>query len=365
METSTPLSKQLYDNTLDLYKSLGYTLLSEADNDTSFVNTFEELTEKIAQAIENPDEIWNTANMVKRIFKREYRNPNYADTPIIACTDHLLDKLDSCYLTEEQECAKKKLKETLEVELSKAMVDLDASQEGGFSPNPYNIYEMCPFDVMGRETTRSLIKLDSAVTDEEIMEALINIGRLNSAMENQFYVMEGSTIAKKARNLSRKASKAEAHVISTAGNTINQVRKAGKEAVTPMEKFISSSMEKIKKADANERRNIIIQGGVYPKVWRWLKRGIGLLIGGAAGVAFSPAAIATGIAFIGWVASDKLLDKRERAKILRELEDEIQIVNEKIDDSRGDENKQKKYELMRIRNDLKRTQDKIRLGLKY
>ena len=39
--------------------------------------------------------------------------------------------------------------------------------------------------------------------------------------------------------------------------------------------------------------------------------------------------------------------------------------NEKIDDSRGDDNKQKKYELMRIRNQLQRTSDKIRHNLKY
>ena len=77
------------------------------------------------------------------------------------------------------------------------------------------------------------------------------------------------------------------------------------------------------------------------------------------------AAIVSGIIFIGHIATDKYLDKKERAKLLRELEDEIQICNEKIDDSRGDDNKQKKYELMRIRNQLTRTSEKIRLGLKY
>ena len=239
------------------------------------------------------------------------------------------------------------------------------SEGPGFNPNPYGPYDLCPFDMMQRHTTRGLIQLDNATTDEEIMEALIYMGRLNVVMESQFYVTEGSTIAKKAREMSRSANKAEAKAIKNVGGTISQVRKAGKEAITPMEKFINSSIEKIKKADQNERRNILIKGGILPKVWRWLKRGIVLIAGGAAGAVFTPAAIATGIAFIGWVASDKYLDHRERSKLLKELEDEIQIVNEKIDDSRGDENKQNKYELMRIRNDLKRTQDKIRLGLRY
>lgn len=362
----TNLSKTLYDNTSDLYKSLGYTLLSEADNDdASFVDSFEGLTDKIASAIENPSKAWEVANMVKRIYKREYRNPNYVDTPIIGCVDHLMDRLDSCHLTDKQKAAKDNLSNFLEAAVQEAVEDLQESEMGGFTPNPYNIYENCPFDVMSRNTARGLIKLDEAVTAEEITEALMNLGRLNIAMESQFYVMEGNVITKGARELSRNVNKAEAKVIKSAGGTISQIRKAGKEAVTPMEKFINSSIEKIKKADANERRNIIIKGGCLPKVWRWLKRAIVMIVSGTAGTVFTPAAIATAIAFIGWIASDAFLDKKERAKILRELEDEIQIVNEKIDDSRGDENKQKKYELMRIRNDLKRTQDKIRLGLKY
>ena len=41
------------------------------------------------------------------------------------------------------------------------------------------------------------------------------------------------------------------------------------------------------------------------------------------------------------------------------------MVEEKIEDSRGDEDKSKKYELMRIRAKLKKDIDRIQLGLKY
>lgn len=359
-----PLNKRLYDNTSDLYKSLGYRLLSEADNDVDgmFVDSFSGLVDKIASAIEDPSQAWDVANMVKRIYKRECRNPDYADVPILECVDHIMEKADACGLTEQQKSAKVQLEKQLEAAVTQGVNDLEEC--GGFNPNPYNFYDLCPVDVMGRNTTRGLIQLDDAVSDEQITEALLYMGRLNVAMENQYYVTESSTLARKARELSRNANKKEAKMIKKQG-TLKQVAKAGKEAITPMEKFINSSIEKVKEADKNERRNIIIKGGMVPKVWRWLKRGIALTIGGTAGVIFTPAAIATAIAFIGWVASDKYLDARERSKLLKELEDELQIVNEKIDDSRGDENKQKKYELMRIRNELKRTQDKIRLGLRY
>ena len=46
-----------------------------------------------------------------------------------------------------------------------------------------------------------------------------------------------------------------------------------------------------------------------------------------------------------------------------ELEEELEIVNEKIEDSRGDEDKSKKYELMRVRSKLQKELDRINLGL--
>ena len=369
------LGKILYDNTSDLYKSLGFTLMSESDENEYLENTFQGLTNAIGSAIEDTSKLQDVAYMIRRIFKREYRDPNYSDTPIIECVDHIIETLyQKCPLTESQKKSVEELEGYLEKEMEDGIQDIQENE--GFNPNPYGAYMNCPYDVMERNTIRGLIQLDNATSNEEIMEALLNFGRLNVAMENQFYVTEegmvskkiiteGSSISKKARSVSRSIKQKEAKLLSGPGGTIKQVSKAARDAVTPMEKFINNASKKVKDADKNERRNIIIKGGMVPKVWRWLKRGIPLIIAGGAGTVFTPAAIGAAIAFIGWLASDKYLDARERNKLLKELEDEIQIVNEKIDDSRGDDNKQKKYELMRIRNDLKRTQDKIRLGLRY
>lgn len=375
MNEENSLATMLYDNTSDLYKSLGCTLMSEADDNEYLAKTFHDLTDQLAGAVIDASKVRDVSLMVKRVFKREYRDPNYSDTPILECVDHIVETLETkCHLTTEQLNTVRSMKICMEMELENGINDIQEAE--GFNPNPYGPYADCPYDVGERNVTRTLIKLDEAVSDEEITEALVDMGRTCIAMENQFYVTEsgtlskkmvteGSSIGKKAREISRSIKKKEAKLLSGPGGTIKQVSKAAKDAITPMEKFINNATKKIKDADKNERRNIILQGGMVPKVWRWLKRGIPLIIGGTAGTVFTPAAVATAIAFIGWVASDKYMDARERAKILKELEDEIQIVNEKIDDSRGDENKQKKYELMRIRNDLKRTQDKIKLGLRY
>lgn len=177
-------------------------------------------------------------------------------------------------------------------------------------------------------------------------------------------MLEASAAGKAARKVSREVQKKQGKVINKQGGALGEVKAAVKNAVDPMEKYIGQMLQKAKKADADERREILIKGGVLPKVRRWLKRSIGLIAGAAVGTTLPVAATITGITLIGFIATDKMLDAKEKRKLLRELDDEIAIVNEKIDDSRSDENKQNKYELMRIRNELQRTRERIILNLK-
>lgn len=177
-------------------------------------------------------------------------------------------------------------------------------------------------------------------------------------------VTESNAISKGARNASRKIQKGTEKAIRNVGGTAHEVKQAAHNAVDPMERYIGQMMDKLKKADSAKRREVLVKGGTMPKVLRWVKRSIPLIAGAAAGSVVPAAAVIAGISLIGFIASDKILDAKEKRKILREIEDEIEIVNEKIDDSRGDTNKQKKYELIRIRNNLKRTQNRILYNLK-
>ena len=65
------------------------------------------------------------------------------------------------------------------------------------------------------------------------------------------------------------------------------------------------------------------------------------------------------------VALGKFVTDRERIKIINELESEIEIVDEKIQDARGDENKEAKYALMRTKNNLQNAVKKIKYGGKW
>ena len=135
--------------------------------------------------------------------------------------------------------------------------------------------------------------------------------------------------------------------------------------------FIENSYAKIKKADDETRRKLVVQGGIVPKILRWLKRIIGAgLVGGVVGKGARAlgapgfiGVVLSAIGLVGFIAKDKKADEKTRAQIIHELEEELEIVNEKIEDSRGDEDKSKKYELMRVRSKLQKELDRINLGL--
>lgn len=55
--------------------------------------------------------------------------------------------------------------------------------------------------------------------------------------------------------------------------------------------------------------------------------------------------------------------KSERRKIMQEIEVELQLIDEKIDDARGDQNRKAKYALMRTRAELQKTLEKIKYGM--
>lgn len=297
----------------------------------------------------------------------ELTNENYTDLPLMIYLPTVMTRIENEYAAAGYPHAKRNM-DHLYNEIKKK---LDSTYES-FCPNQRNLNELTPMDptnyysmendqIATRSVAKLLDRIDQAETDEELTECFCQLARMNYALEGFTPITEGKKIRQVARNTSEKVRSGVRKVSKTTRETKRNISKV----TSPMEKFIATTMDKIKKADEDERRAIIIKGGILPKVQRWVKRGIGLLIGSAVGTVIPAAALISGIAFIGWICTDKYFDSKTRYMVLRELEDEIQVVNEKIDDSRSDEDKQKKYELMRIRNKLVRTSEKIRLNLKH
>lgn len=257
-------------------------------------------------------------------------------------------------------------------------------------------YPMYPREAGIRSTFRLLEQLEKAQTDEEITECMMILCEMNENCENRYEVTESGRLCEKngcesvvesyeialiLNGMSydavmetsigasmREAGRNARNAVRTGGKKIAKAtastKATAKKISEPMVRMISDTWEKAKKADEEERRKMIIQGGIMPKIFRWMKRSILILAGAAAGTVVPVASVITAIAFIAWICTDKRLDRRVKNQILKELDDEIEVCNEKIDDARGDASKEAKYKLIRIRNKLKRTQDRIRFNLK-
>ena len=78
---------------------------------------------------------------------------------------------------------------------------------------------------------------------------------------------------------------------------------------------------------------------------------------------FSFNKIAGFIYLVSTIALDKKRTNRQRRAILGELDTEIRLIEEKIEDARGDGNRQAKYALMRTKGELERARDKIQYNL--
>lgn len=70
------------------------------------------------------------------------------------------------------------------------------------------------------------------------------------------------------------------------------------------------------------------------------------------------------ITTLGSLALRKTASEKERRLILQELEDELEIVNEKIEDARGDTDKENKYKLIRIKKKLEREITRVSFRIK-
>ena len=60
---------------------------------------------------------------------------------------------------------------------------------------------------------------------------------------------------------------------------------------------------------------------------------------------------------------DKASDVRTKRQILKELETEIKICEEKIEDSKSEAKKEEKYKLMRIKAKLEAEHERIKYNL--
>jgi uncharacterized membrane protein (DUF106 family) len=95
----------------------------------------------------------------------------------------------------------------------------------------------------------------------------------------------------------------------------------------------------------------------------------GIIIGGVAASVVQYGPIATAaikvIGVITSIAINRHIDLKVRRRLVIDLENELKIVNEKIEDAKRKDDDKAKYELMRIANKLEKDITKVKFNLKY
>lgn len=129
-------------------------------------------------------------------------------------------------------------------------------------------------------------------------------------------------------------------------------------AASNIEKLINYPLNKIIKADKAERKDRLMEGRWRLKIWKLVRKAI---MGKMLYVAFGPVSAAIGL--IASVALDKKLDRKVKNDIVHEMETELRIINEKIEDAKGDNARKEKYQLMRLRDKLEKDIERVKYGL--
>lgn len=131
-----------------------------------------------------------------------------------------------------------------------------------------------------------------------------------------------------------------------------------KKSADNIEKLVNYPINQLISIDKEERRKRLVEGRFRLRIWKLIRKG---LITGAISVVAGP--IIAAIGFIGSFAVDKALDRKVKGQILHEMETELKLVEEKIDDAKGDRKDKEKYQLMRIKAKLEKEIDRIKFGL--
>lgn len=232
-----------------------------------------------------------------------------------------------------------------------------------FNPNPFaSIYSMTPFPVASRTVAKSIEACLNAKDDKALVESLNHFGRLMTICETYgediLTESPSGAISKAQRALARGGAR-----VASGAKTVQKAAHAAKDTAKritdPMARLVEDTYDKIAKADIDERKKIVMTTGFKGKLMKILKRIkdyvlLGGAVAGTAMIGWNVGTVIAGIGLVGYFLTNATLDINARSQVIRELEEELKITQEKIEDSKGDDDKQKKYELMRIESKLQK-----------
>lgn len=161
---------------------------------------------------------------------------------------------------------------------------------------------------------------------------------------------------------------AKSRGMTKSNSKIDQVKRGARIVDDRASDAINRKIDQVINITKDAKREKLITGKNTVKLGKAIKTVIGIVgATGAAKIAFGPVVGAgvSAITALGAYALSKRTEEREKKRILLELETELKIVREKIEDAKGDNAREQKYQLMRIQASLEKEITRIRHGLRY
>ena len=176
-------------------------------------------------------------------------------------------------------------------------------------------------------------------------------------------------------------SSAKARGISKSDSKMAQIKRGAKIVDDRASTAINNKIDQVINFTQDAKREKLITGKTSIQLGKTLKTVIGWIVAGVAvknlpkqtilklpGLSLKAPLLGIATTIIGLLATralSKNTEEREKKRILLELETELKITREKIEDAKGDNAREQKYQLMRIEANLEKEIMRIKHGLRY
>lgn len=144
--------------------------------------------------------------------------------------------------------------------------------------------------------------------------------------------------------------------MNAAGKKIYKAFRTYKSAEEKVDSQLTKAAKSVGKMVIGDTRKEVIEGKKYT-VLGVLKRAMGTV------ALFSTGKIKAIIALVVRHALRKKSTESEKRKVIMELQTEIDMITEKIEDARGDNNREAKYAMMRTKKDLENALKRVQYGM--
>lgn len=216
------------------------------------------------------------------------------------------------------------------------------------------------------EADRAVIEFatydNNSLSDDKLVELFENLLRtsahLDSIRESYEVTMEGKLVTKASMGIQKGVRKIQHKVKNDSIQGSRATAAIGK-AAKSVEDQINNTIDKIKAADNSERREKLIKGGLRVKIKRLIR--VGIVTGAAGAIGNWWYAL---VALVGQLLIDKGIDEMTKRELVDDIEDNMKLLDEKIEDAKSDSNKEAKYKLMRQKNALEKERNRLRYNLR-